>query len=364
MREEIGFFQLLSRDLRGHTVSEEEAPEEGARITHRERERRRQAIRQIVQGTIASEGMVDIFDAAGLPKPDISILSEKFLAAVRESRYKNLQVEILRKLLEDEIRAQRRQNVVRARKFSEMLQETLNRYRNKSLQAAQVLLELIEVAREVRDAPKRGEALGLEEDELAFYDALAAHEGVTDVMGDETLSEIARDLVESIRRSVTIDWTQKEAVRAKMRSQIKRLLRKHGYPPDKREEAVVTVIEQAVTRCQDWALENGDGEDGAAEPPPRIVRDRKGVPVIAGANTKVVEVVRHQQGTGHTPEEIHEALPHLSVAQVEAALAFFEEHREEIEEDIERRAAYADRLREELGQPPVVERLRKLREQE
>lgn len=365
MREEVAFFQAIQRNLRKYTSTGERSREDAGRsISHREREHRRQAIRQIIQGTVASEGMIDIFEAAGLPKPDVSILSEEFLAAVRASPYKSLEVEILRKLLEDEIRAQRRHNVVQARKFSEMLQDTLNRYRNQGLQAAQVILELIEMARDLRDAPKRGDELGLSEDELAFYDALADHEGVTDVMGDDTLSEIAHELVESIRRSVTIDWTQKEAVRAKMRSRIKRLLRRHGYPPDKREAAVITVIEQAEALCRDWAPQNGDGAGPAAEPPPRIVRDARGSAMVAGANTKVVEIVAHRRAYGGSPEEIHEALPHLSVAQIEAALTYFEEHRDEVEEDLERREREVERLRHELGQPPIAEKIRELRERD
>jgi len=142
--------------------------------------------------------------------------------------------------------------VVQSRKFSEMLDATMLRYQNRTLDAAEVILELIDLAKQMRDAPKRGEALGLNDDELAFYDALAAHEGVRDVMGDETLSEIAQGVVETIRNSVSIDWTEKEAVRARMRSRIKRLLRKAGYPPDKRQEAVVTVIEQAEMVCRGW----------------------------------------------------------------------------------------------------------------
>lgn len=356
LREPIAFFQAVERNVRKYAVSEAEARPE-ARLSGAERERHRHALRQIVAGTIASEGVIDVFEAAGLPKPEISILSEEFLAAVKKSPYRNLQVELLRKLLEDELRYQRRHNVVQARKFSEMLERSLQRYRNRSIQAAQVILELIDLAREVRDSPKRGAKLGLSDDELAFYDALADHANVREVMGDETLAEIAHDLVRSIRRSVTIDWTQKEAVRARLRAQVRRLLRRHGYPPDKQPAAVETVLSQAEALCRDWGEKNGHRREGA--PPARIVLDERGVPVIAGANTKVLEVVSDWKAYGSTPEEMAAELPHLTVEQVEAALEYYETHREEIDEDIERRLAKVERLREEMGQPPFVERLRK-----
>jgi hypothetical protein len=172
---------------------------------------------------------------------------------MQTSPHENLQLELLRKLLNDEIRAQSRRNLIQSRKFSEMLEQTLNRYRNRSLSTAEVILELIEMARTMRDAPKRGDKLGLDEDELAFYDALADHGNARDVMGDEVLSKIAHELVEIIRNSVTIDWTQKDTVQARMRTRIKRLLRKHGYPPDQREVAVLTVLTQAEHLCRDWA---------------------------------------------------------------------------------------------------------------
>jgi type I restriction enzyme R subunit len=210
------------------------------------------AIQQIVSQAVASEGVLDLFGAAGLQRPDISILSDEFLATVQKSPHKNLQLELLKKLLNDEIRSLKRSNVVQSRKFSELLERTLIRYQNRTIEAAEVILELIGLAKEMRDAPKRGETLGLTEDELAFYDALADHGDVRQVMGDETLAAIAHELVETLRNSVTIDWTQKRAVRAKMRTRVKRLLRKHGYPPDKRQEAVETVIEQAEEVCKEW----------------------------------------------------------------------------------------------------------------
>ena len=243
MRDELGYFQAIQTNLRKYTVSG----------TGRTEEDLNAAIQQIVSEAVASEGVVDIFGAAGLKRPDISVLSDEFLENVRESPHPNLQLEVLKKLINDEIKNVSRSNVVQSRKFSEMLERTLLAYQNRTLETAQIILELIELAKEMRDAPGRGEKLGLTEDEMAFYDALIDHGNVKELMGDNKLAEIAHDLVSAIRASVTIDWTQKEAVRANMRRKVKRLLRKHGYPPDKRAEALETVIEQAEAVCKDWS---------------------------------------------------------------------------------------------------------------
>ncbi len=243
LRDEVGYFQAVQGNIQKYTL----------RSSGKTDAELHAAIRQIVSGAVTSEGVIDVFGAAGIQKPDISVLSDEFLETVKKSEHKNLQLELLKKLLNDEIKAQSARNVVVARKFSEMLERTLLRYQNRTIEAAQVILELIEMAKELRDAPKRGEELGLTEDELAFYDALADHGDVRALMGDGVLAKIAHDLVEAIRGSVTIDWTMKEAVRADMRRKVKRLLRKHGYPPDKQEKAVVVVIEQAERVCKDWA---------------------------------------------------------------------------------------------------------------
>ena len=243
LRDEVGYFQAVESNLRKYTTG-------GSGKSKTDLDA---AIRQIVSGAVASDGVMDIFAVAGLKKPDISILSDQFLETVKTSPHKNLQLELLKKLLNDEIKSVSRRNIIQGKKFSEMLEKTLLAYTNRTLEAAQVILELIAMAKEMRDAPKRGDKLGLTEDELAFYDALVDHGGVKQVMGDKVLAAIAHDLVEAIRSSVTIDWTQKEAVRADMRRKVKKLLRKHGYPPDKQEAALVTVIEQAETLCKDWA---------------------------------------------------------------------------------------------------------------
>jgi len=165
---------------------------------------------------------------------------------------KNLAVELLRKLLNNEIKLRSKKNIVQSRLFSEMLQQAIVKYQNRTIEASAVIQELIEIARDMREAEKRGEELGLNDDEKAFYDALGVNDSAVQVLGDETLTMIARELVEMVRRNVTIDWTVKESVRAKLRIMVKRVLRKYGYPPDKQESATQTVLEQAEVICKDW----------------------------------------------------------------------------------------------------------------
>jgi type I restriction enzyme, R subunit len=176
-----------------------------------------QAVRQIISRAVAPEGVVDIFAAAGLARPDMSILSDEFLAEVRGMPWRNLAVELLQKLLKGELGARRRKNVVQARSFAEMLEQTIRRYQNRAIEAAQVIEELIQLAKEMREANARGEKLGLSEDEIAFYDALETNDSAVKVLGDETLRTIARELVVTVRNNVTIDWTLRENVRAQLR---------------------------------------------------------------------------------------------------------------------------------------------------
>jgi type I restriction enzyme R subunit len=197
---------------------------------------------------------VDIFAAAGLQKPDISILSDGFLAEVRGMPQRNLAVELLRKLLSGEIRTRRQKNVVLARSFAELLEQTIRRYQNRAIEAAQVIEELIGLAKDMRAANARGEKLGLSEEELAFYDALEVNDSAVKVLGEPTLVKIARELVETVRKNVTIDWTVRENVRAQLRVIVKRILRKYGYPPDKQEKATQTVLEQAEVLSAEWAV--------------------------------------------------------------------------------------------------------------
>ena len=242
IRDDVAFFQAVQSVLSKRAAAEARPEEE---LEH--------AVRQIVSRAVVSEGVIDIFAAAGLEKPDISILSDEFLAEVRGMKRRNLAVELLQKLLKGELAARRRKNVVQARSFAEMLEETLHRYQNRAVEAAQVIEELIDLAREMREANARGDELGLSEDELAFYDALETNDSAVQVLGDETLRDIARELVETVRRNVTIDWTLRENVRANLRRLVKRVLRKHGYPPDKQEKATRTVLEQAEALSAGWA---------------------------------------------------------------------------------------------------------------
>lgn len=207
------------------------------------------AIRQLVSRAVASDEVVDIFAAAGLRKPDISILSDEFLAEVHGMPHRNLAVELLQKLLAGEIKAKSKKNVVQSRKFSEMLVEAIKKYQNRAVEAAQVIEELIALAKEMREAERRGEKLGLSHDEVAFYDALEVNDSAVKVLGEPTLQQIARELVQSVRSNTSIDWTLKESVQAKLRVIVKRILRAHGYPPDKQEKATQTVMEQADLLC-------------------------------------------------------------------------------------------------------------------
>ena len=242
IRDDVGFFQAVRAALSKRAAGEAR-PEEELDL----------AVRQIISRAVASEGVMDVFAAAGLEKPDISVLSDEFLAEVRGMAHRNLAVELLEKLLRGEVSTRRRRNVVQARSFAGMLEQTLRRYQNRAIEAAQVIEELIELAREMREANARGERLGLSEDELAFYDALETNDSAVQVLGDETLRAIARQLVETVRSNVTIDWTLRENVRAHLRRLVRRILRRHGYPPDKQEKATRTVLEQAEVLSEGWA---------------------------------------------------------------------------------------------------------------
>ena len=242
IRDDVAFFQAVQSVLAKRAAAVARPDEE-----------LNQAVRQIISRAVAPEGVIDIFAAAGLEKPDISILSDQFLAEVRGMPQRNLAVELLQKLLKGELATRRRKNVVQARSFAEMLEQTLRRYQNRTVEAAQVIEELIGLARELREANARGEKLGLSEDELAFYDALETNDSAVQVLGDDTLRDIARELVDTVRGNVTIDWTLRENVRANLRRLVRRILRKHGYPPDKQEKATRTVLEQAEALSAGWA---------------------------------------------------------------------------------------------------------------
>jgi type I restriction enzyme R subunit len=243
IRDDVGFFQAVRAVLAKTTPGERKTDEELDL-----------AIRQIISRAVVSDEVVDIFAAAGLKKPDISILSDEFLADVRGMPQRNLAVELLQKLLKGEIRARGQRNVVQARSFAGLLEQAVRKYQNRAIETAQVIEELIQLARDMRAAGARGEQLGLSEDELAFYDALETNDSAVKVLGDDTLRAIARELVATVRKNVTIDWTIRENVRAHLRVLVKRILRKYGYPPDKQEKATQTVLEQAEVLSGIWAV--------------------------------------------------------------------------------------------------------------
>ncbi|HVM78769.1 MAG TPA: type I restriction endonuclease subunit R [Stellaceae bacterium] len=242
IRDDVGFFQAVRAILTKNIPGERKTDEE---LDH--------AIRQIVSGAVASEEVIDIFAAAGLKKPDISILSDEFLAEVKDMPQRNLAVELLQRLLAGEVRQRGRRNVVQARSFAELLERAIRRYQNRAIETAQVIEELIALAKQMREAHARGEALGLSEDELAFYDALGVNDSSVKVLGEPTLQKIARELADAVRKNVTIDWTVRENVRAQLRVMVKRILRIHGYPPDKQERATQLVLEQAEVLLADLA---------------------------------------------------------------------------------------------------------------
>ena len=244
IRDDVAFFQAISAQL------SKRAP--GEARTDAEMD---SAIRQIVSGAVASEGVLDIFAEADLDKPDISVLSDDFLAEMRQMPQRNLAVEALQRLLKGELTTRHRKNVAQSRSFAAMLERTLIQYRNRTIEAAQVIEQLIELAHEMREASARGERLGLSDDELAFYDALAANDSAVEVLGDDQLMVIARELVETVRNNVSIDWTLREAARANLRRMMRRALNRHGYPPDQQEKAIQTVIEQAELFPEDLLQE-------------------------------------------------------------------------------------------------------------
>ncbi|HEV8328022.1 MAG TPA: type I restriction endonuclease subunit R [Nitrospiraceae bacterium] len=242
VRDDVGFFQAVRSVLAKNTPGEQKTDEE---LDH--------AIRQIISKAVMSNEMVDIFAAAGLKKPDLSILSDEFLAEVCGMPQRNLAVELLRKLLAGEIKIRSKRNIVQARSFAELLEQSIRKYQNRAIETAQIIEELIGLAKDMRSAHTRGETLGLTEDELAFYDALGTNDSAVKVLGEPTLTKIARELAEMVKKNVTIDWTVRENVRAQLRVLVKRILRKYGYPPDKQEKATQTVLEQAEVLCAEVA---------------------------------------------------------------------------------------------------------------
>lgn len=243
IRDDVGFFQAVRSGLK------DTGPREGRPGADLD-----QAIRQIVSNALTPEDQViDIFAVAGLKKPDISILSDEFLEEIQGLKQRNLAVELLQRLINDEVKAQTRKNVVQARSFAEMLERALKAYQNRTIETAQVIEHLIQLAKEMREAQARGEKLGLSDAELAFYDALGTNDSAVQVLGDETLRKIAQELAVTVRQNASIDWTLKDSARARMRTLVRRLLRRYNYPPDKQEAATVIVLQQAENLGADWA---------------------------------------------------------------------------------------------------------------
>jgi type I restriction enzyme R subunit len=241
IRDDVSFFQALQAALNKQSSTNRKTPEQIDA-----------AIRQLVSKAITTEGQViDVFTAAGLPKPDISILSDQFLAEVRGLKHKNVAAELLEKLLKDELKVRSKRNLVQSQIFSEKLKKTLNAYHNRAISTMEVIEELIKLAKDLDAATKRGEDMGLTDDEVAFYDALASNDSAVKAMGDDKLKLIAAELITQVKKSVTIDWTLRESARAKIKVMVKRILNKHGYPPDLQEEAVRTVLQQAELLCAD-----------------------------------------------------------------------------------------------------------------
>ena len=212
------------------------------------------AIKELVSKSIATEEIIDVFDVVGIKKPDISILSEEFLTEVRDLPQKNLAYEVLKKLLYDEIKIRSRRNLIEGRSFAEMLERAINEYKNRGIDTVQVIEELLDLAKKISEADKRGEELGLSEEEIAFYDALADNESAVELLGNETLRLMAIELVKIIRQNSGIDWTLRKNIQAKMKVNIKRLLKKYGYPPDKQMLATENILKQAELLCMDVGI--------------------------------------------------------------------------------------------------------------
>jgi type I restriction enzyme R subunit len=243
IRDDVSFFQAIQAALNKQFTANRKTPEQIDA-----------AVRQLVSRAITTDGeVIDVFTAAGLPKPDIGILSEQFLAEVRGLKHRNVAAELLEKLLKNELQARSKQNLVQSQLFSEKLKKTLNAYHNRAIATQDVIDELIKLAKEISADDTAADRLGLSKDEKAFYDALAANESAVKAMGDDKLKVIAAELITQVRKSVTIDWTLRDSARAKIRVMVKRILNKYGYPPDLQDAAVKTVLAQAELLCADWA---------------------------------------------------------------------------------------------------------------
>ncbi len=241
IKDDVGFFQALRAYMSKITIKS--GPQE---------EDYDLAIRQIVSESVASGEIIDVFKAAGLESQNISVLSDEFLEEVRGLNKPNVAFEILKKIIDDEIKVYMRKNLVKGQSFADMLERTIKKYQNRTIEAAQVITELIKLAKDIRQETERGKESGLSDDEIAFYDALADNESAKLELGDDTLKKISKELVDLMRKNATVDWTARESVRARMRIYVKKLLKKYNYPPDKQEGATQLVLLQAETIGKDW----------------------------------------------------------------------------------------------------------------
>lgn len=242
LRDDVAFMQAVKVILTKRDITQQKKTDE----------QREAAIRQIINGAVVSDTVVDIFDAVGLEKPNIGLLDDGFLAQVRNLPERNLAVELLERLLEGEIKSKFATNVVQQKRFSDLLSNVVTRYQNRSIETAQVMEELVDMAKKFREAASRGAELGLSDDEVRFYDALAANESAVKELTDETLKKIAHELTENLRKNITVDWAQRESVRATLRLMVKRILRKYKYPPDLQDSAVELVLQQAEVIGESW----------------------------------------------------------------------------------------------------------------
>ena len=243
VREEVAFMPAVKVILTKREIT----------TAKRSDEQRDLAIRQIIDSAVVSGSVVDIFDAVGLDKPNIGLLDDDFLAQVKNLPERNLAVELLERLLEGEIKSRFGSNLAQKKKFSELLGNVIKRYQNRAIETAPVMEDLIAMARKFREAATRGQTLGLSDDAVRFYDALAANEWAVRELSDQTLKKIAHELTDNLRRNVSVDWSQRDSVRAKLRLMVKRILRKYKYPPDAADAAVDLVLQQAEVLAESWA---------------------------------------------------------------------------------------------------------------
>jgi type I restriction enzyme R subunit len=247
IRDEVGFFQTVRAALAKDAGTGERGQKTGAD--------RELAIQQIVSRAVVSTEIIDIMKAAGIASPDISILGDEFLSEMRDAPHKNLAIEALKKLIAGNVQSHAKRNITQSRAFTERLEAAIARYHANALTTAQVLEELIQLAKEMRAARSRGEDVGLSDEEIAFYDALAENESARTAMGEPALRLIALELVNSVRGNISVDWMHRDTARARMRVLVKRILRKYGYPPDMQDAAVQNVLQQAEALSATWAGE-------------------------------------------------------------------------------------------------------------